>query len=108
MTKFKNIPIVVALMHVLLFFTTVLYVSKSHDPQAPLIWGIWAVVDFPVSLLYFVAGKAYSDLLHSVSNSYGSLAWLFYMPHWIHGLLGTLWWYLLSRFFINFRKRKAA
>lgn len=104
MNKFKGVSAWVALVHLLLFFLTVLYVSQSHDGQAPLVWGIWAVIDFPVSLFYFVGGNAYSALLHSVS---GPIAWLLYLPHWIHGVLGALWWYLLARFFVSFRKRRA-
>jgi hypothetical protein len=56
-------------------------------------------VDFPVSLVYVVGGRAYSEWLSMLSDHSVWLAQIFYLPHLVHGLLGTIWWYLMVRFF---------
>lgn len=92
-TKSRNIarPIGVAasLLHTAAFLALVLYIYKSRDPQAPLLWGIFAVIDFPLSLLYLFAGLLKS---HGVGSSE-----FVYLPYLIHGLLGAVWWYFFPK-----------
>ena len=69
-------------------------ITRSTDPQAPLLWGMFAINDFPVSLLYFLGPK-----VHALGNSVASQN-VVYMPYVIHGILGTVWWYILPRIFL--------
>lgn len=91
-----RLPIVTASVHLALFALTVVYVYTSTDGQAPLVWVLWMVPDFPLSLLHLV-GPTYSRLVHSLVPRDSWLDYVLYLPHLLHGLLGTLWWYLMPR-----------
>ena len=92
----KSVPgTILAAIHFIGFGATVAYIHLSPDPQASLIWMIWAVIDFPWSLLYFAAGPSYSRLLAEVSAKIEIVGYLFYLPYVVHGFVGTVWWYFL-------------
>jgi hypothetical protein len=95
MSRKSRFPLAVASLHLLLVCATAVFVNLSSDGQAPLAWGIWVVVDFPVSLLYYLS--AYAGSLNAVGAQYPVLAQLLYLPHLVHGVAGTLWWYGLTR-----------
>ena len=82
----RKVGFALGLLHLLAFLLLVGFVNYSADPQTALLWGIFAIVDFPLSLLYFAAGALYSHGSH-----------LLYFPYFIHGLLGTVWWFFLPR-----------
>src|SRR6202163_2352317 len=65
----------VAGVHLLGVLLTALYVSKSPDGQAPLVWAYWLFIDLPWSL----------PLWQLMSGSFVL----------IHGVIGTAWWYVL-------------
>jgi hypothetical protein len=60
-----------------------------------MLWAVFAVIDFPLSLIYMIVGKSYYHFLQSLGDS--PLAYILYLPHLVHGFLGTLWWYFLPR-----------
>ena len=93
----KRLGLMLAAMHVALFLGSVIYVYTAVQGQASLIWVVWAVIDFPVSLLYMVIAEPYSRWLGTLSNDGAPLQHVMYLPHVIHGVLGTLWWYQLPR-----------
>ena len=82
-------------MHGVGFITVMIYVNRLADPQAPLLWVKFAIVDWPISLIYYCFGEGYGRWLDSFGQSV--FAQLLYPPHLIHGLLGTVWWYWLPR-----------
>ena len=79
------IGVALALLHTIGFLAMAFYISKLTDPQAPLLWSMFAIIDLPVSLLYLVAG------------SLPSLTKIVYGPYLIHGLLAPIWWYFLPK-----------
>jgi hypothetical protein len=83
-----------ALLHLAAFLVFVVYIAHSDDPQAALLWGIFAVIDFPLSLLYLLAGSIYS---HGTQHMKQEFTQYVYFPYLIHGLFGTVWWYFLPR-----------
>jgi hypothetical protein len=95
----SRLPLLTAALHAVLFAITVIYVYTSTDGQAALVWTLWYVPDFPVSLLYMVA-PSYSQWFDNVIVGRGIIEHLLYLPHVIHGLLGTAWWYLMPRLVI--------
>ena len=97
MTRNGRLCIVLAFIHFIGFGATVAYIHLSNDPKASLIWMIWAVIDFPWTLLYFAAGPSYSSLLAEFSAKLEIVGYLFYMPHLVHGFVGTVWWYCLPK-----------
>jgi hypothetical protein len=83
-------------------------VYSSSSGQSALVWVFWAIVDLPVSLLY-LAAPLYSRFIHSVISRDSLLDHILYLPHIIHGVFGTAWWYLLVRFATRvFLRRKKA
>jgi hypothetical protein len=68
----------VAGVHLLGVLLTALYVSRSTDGQAPLVWAYWMFIDLPWSL----------PLWQLMSGRFVL----------IHGVIGTAWWYLLVLF----------
>jgi hypothetical protein len=101
-----RIGLAFAAMHFFLFLATVVYVHMSSDPQAPLIWVIWAIADLPISLLYIILARPYSFLIESLPNQFATIEEIFYLPHVIHGLLGTIWWYWLPQILRKLRPSK--
>jgi hypothetical protein len=85
-------------LHFLAFVGMATYIARSVDPQAPMLWAIFAVLDFPVSLLYYLS--RYVDLLRSSADNESWINQFLYMPHLIHGVVGTMWWYFLPRFLL--------
>ena len=86
--------------HIFLFIVALISIGISNDPQAPLIWVIFAIVDFPVSLLYMLWAY-FSDFIDA--NLCCGLSIILYFPYLIHGVLGSIWWYFLPRFFMSKR-----
>ena len=65
----------VASAHLLGVLLTAWYVSGSSEGQAPLVWAYWMFIDLPWSL----------PLWQLMNGSF----------IFIHGVVGTAWWYLL-------------
>jgi len=84
-----------AVVHLVLFLFMASHVSHNPDPQVSFLWVWFAIVDFPVSLLYMLIPADYVHWVRSLSNPL--IARLCYAPHIIHGLFGTLWWGVLPR-----------
>jgi hypothetical protein len=68
----------VATVHLLGVLLTQYYVSTSSDGQASLVWAYWMFIDLPWSMPLWeqVGGKLVL----------------------IHGVVGTIWWYLIALF----------
>jgi hypothetical protein len=96
-----KIGLTLAVLHSIGVIVTIVYINLSTDGQAPLLWCLFAVLDFPISLLYNFTGGFYAKIYHMAGQSF--LAQMLYPPHVIHGLLGCIWWYLLPRFFTTKR-----
>lgn len=95
-----RIGAVAAFVHLMAFIVTLLQIDRSSAAQASLVWlkWWWLVSDFPFTLLYLISGETYSSWLAPLQNS--ALGQLLYLPHLIHGILGTIWWFFLPRMFL--------
>ena len=92
----RKLGAVLAIIHLVAFVWLALYVRSLSDPQAPLLLAVFVIVDFPVSMIYFLVAKLhlnFADLRNPVFE-------FLYPPYLIHGLLGTIWWYFLPRLFL--------
>jgi hypothetical protein len=104
-SRLSRLPLAIATLHATLFAITVIYVFTSTDGQAALVWALWVVPDFPVSLLHMF-GRTYSRWIHGFVVRDSFIDYIVYAPHVIHGLFGTLWWYLMPRFVIALLDRR--
>ena len=89
-----------AAVHAAAFFLFLAYFSEANqrDGQAMLLWGYWLVIDFPVSLLV-PAGWWVMDADAAVTRY-----WLYF----VHGVLGTVWWYWIPAIAVRVFRRKQA
>ena len=95
MSVAKKVGVVFAAVHIIVFVLFVAYMFTSSEGQARLLWALWLPLDFPVSL--FVT-MGFDHL--SPSSQYGGLArtWL---PYFVHGLLGPIWWFFIPIILAN-------
>jgi len=87
-----KLPLIVAIVHVILFIVMCIDINMSNDGQAPMNWVIFALLDFPISLLYFLDWPKFTNTI---------LATIFYPPYFIHGLLGAIWWYVVANIILK-------
>ena len=88
-----KIGFALAIIHLVSFVLLALYVRNLRDPQAPLLLAVCVFVDFPVSLLDLLFASLHLQLANLEKPAFEFL----YPPYFIHGLLGTIWWYFLPR-----------
>ena len=89
----RKVALVVAGIHLIFFllFVAFLHLTKQ-DSQSRLLWLIWVPLDFPISLIV-VKGLQY---IHGDGLLFSLLR--FYLPYFVHGVIGAVWWYSLIRF----------
>ena len=82
MGTMKKFCIGFAIFHIAAFLCFLIFMqSQSGIAQHQLYWLIWLLFDFPVSVLVFLAKAV----------GFRSI-WTLYF---IHGVVGTIWWYFL-------------
>ena len=69
----------VAVIHIEGVGVTYWYVATSSDGQAVLVWSYWVFIDFPFSLPLWVLSDSFV---------------------FIHGIVGTIWWFTLVFLFV--------
>jgi hypothetical protein len=98
----RQIGIVLASAHLLGVLLTIWYVSGSTDGQASLVWAVWAVVDFPLSLAYLLLGSLFAQWTQTLSSNHPIVAQFLYLPHVLHGVIGTIWWFYVPSIVAKF------
>jgi hypothetical protein len=85
------------LLHLASTVCLALYLSMISDGQGPFLWGIFAVIDFPVTLLYYFSSHIQSllDVVRLRSDS-RLVNELFYFPFIVHALFGSVWWAIIG------------
>jgi len=94
MIKFCRYGLVFSSLHLLSFVSYNFYVVSvaARSGQAQLLWLVWILIDFPISLIDFVA--QYLDIFS------------LYTIYIVHGLLGTIWWYFIPTILFKFSLKK--
>lgn len=111
LTLSVKVGIVLGGLHFLLVALVVLSLLTTElDAQWQLVWIPFLIADFPISLLIVVARLLipvwhFSVGTYPVSELHG-----FLVPAVVHGIVGSLWWFLLPILFAKLwskvRKRK--
>jgi hypothetical protein len=89
-------------VHLLGVLLTIWYAAASTDGQAPLVWAIWAVIDFPLLLAYLLVGPSYAQWTQAFFSNHQAISQFLYLPHLLHGVFGTLWWFVLPSLVAKF------
>ena len=103
----KRIGLLFATVHLIIFIIFVYFIHViSTEGQSRLLWTIWLPFDFPISLLV-----SFGFDLIPPDNGTGSTI-RYWLPYFVHGGLGTIWWYfipvILRSFFLRIgRKTKS-
>ena len=96
MNKARRIGLILSVSHLLglLLFIKYMFHVSGRDGQGPLLWVYWLIIDFPVSILVV--------LLFALNVT------THYVLYFVHGVLGTVWWYYLPiyihKMFSKFKK----
>jgi len=85
-----------AAIHAIIFVFFVIYLHGISDGQSQMLWMLFLVIDFPVSLLVWYG----YDFLPENANTIR-----FYLPYFVHGILGTLWWYYFPSGLVHLIKK---
>ena len=92
MLKFSIAGLVMAVIHLAILGYTVALITGGHEPDWRIYWVIFLALDFPVSLasvpLVWISQPSPAGPLSDFTN--------FWWPLGIHGVLGTLWWYIVG------------
>jgi hypothetical protein len=89
----KKIGYMAATIHVFLFICFVFYINfGTKDGQSRLLWALWLPIDFPISLIVL---KGF-HLISGESNYMSQIR--IWLPWFVHGILGPIWWFYLCRF----------
>jgi hypothetical protein len=91
-----------AFVHFSLFLISIPIANLNEGWNAVFVWGIWTLIDLPVSLLHFFLPKSFL-VMHL---NYPALEYVLYPPYLIHGILGSIWWFYLPRIYYNFNRKK--
>jgi|GEM_PF-1345601 len=90
----RKVGLYLASLHFVTFGLVAVYVARSGEEGAILLFVFW-VIDFPISVLYSCVNEAYISWMATHAESIW--AYILYLPYLIHGLLGTIWWYFAPR-----------
>lgn len=91
-----RVGLIFALLHLFIFVLFDFFVA-SNGGQFALLYVVFVIADFPVSILYFFSG---TGVFSYVSDR-------IYLPYLIHGCFGTMWWFFISFFLCLFVKRRS-
>jgi hypothetical protein len=93
MPKLSYAGLVMAVMHLVILAYTIAQIVGAGATDWPIYWTIFLALDFPVSLavvpLAWIFPASHAGPLADFAN--------FWWPLGIHGLFGTLWWYIVGR-----------
>jgi hypothetical protein len=83
----SKLGLLLSAIHFFLFIAFAAYLKYGiDDGQLRLLWAIWLPIDFPVSILVTKGlSVTQSELLR------------FWFPYFVHGLLGTVWWFFIPK-----------
>lgn len=69
-----------------MFFVLFDFFVASNGGQFALLYVVFVIADFPVSILYFFFPVLVCFLMFLTG----------YLPYLIHGCFGTMWWFFIS------------
>jgi len=93
MPKLSITGLTMAAIHIAIVVYTLAQIFAAGAADWTFYWRIFLALDFPVSLavvpLTWISPPVAGGPLHDFAN--------FWWPLFVHGVLGTLWWYIVGR-----------
>jgi hypothetical protein len=108
----SRLPWIAAIAHIGLVALTIAGILGGSEPDWPMVWIGFLVLDFPVGVLY-VALNSLTSAVPSHLNlvpGYSPVndVWNFLAPVGFFGLVGSAWWFFVVRWFQRRKARHAA
>ena len=96
MNRRYKVAFSVAIVHLVIMLITVIPVAQNERAW---MWMIWLIIDFPISYLTLLGWDA-------MAVTWGDVSWYGknkitvheMWPFFVHGVIGTTWWFLLTLF----------
>jgi hypothetical protein len=98
LTKATKVGVAFAVVHFIAYAISY-FLTRPGYGSVPLIV-FWQVADFPVGLCSIPLMVAYTEWVIPLFGQNSVIAELFWAPNVADGLLGSLWWFAISKFFI--------
>jgi hypothetical protein len=92
MPKLSYAGLVMAVLHVAILGYTVAQILAARATDWPIYWTTFLALDFPVSLAVVPLAWIFPAALAGPLSDFANFWW----PLGIHGLFGTLWWYIVG------------
>lgn len=111
--RFRLLPRIVATIHAIgTVLAAATLVGTKPDALYQAIWFPLTILDFPVSLLIFVAWmipitKTIQDAMLGLAFPWSDFA-NFWIPLIVFGVFGTAWWFYLAKLFARVMSRRRA
>jgi hypothetical protein len=110
-SKRRRLPWIAAGVHLGLVVAAILAILAGTEPDWPLVWVGFMVVDFPISLLYAALNSLRSAIPSTVQlvRPYSAIndVWNFLAPASFFGICGSVWWFLLGGWIQRWRSDRA-
>ena len=97
-----------AALHFGAFLISAMLALQGEGWAGVLIWPVWLLIDFPVSLFHWLlALPAIDSKIENLRSHYTLFDFLLYSPYLVHGVLGTIWWGFMPRVYFQYRQFRA-
>jgi hypothetical protein len=108
-----RLAVILAGAHLGLVLLVVAGILAGDEPDWPMAWIAFLVIDFPVSLIWLVLSSLHAVVpsqVHLVSASHSAIndVWNFLVPLGFAGILGTAWWFFIGLRLQRWRAARAA
>jgi hypothetical protein len=92
MLKFSIAGLIMAAIHLAILAYTLAQIVVTGVADWPVYWRIFLALDFPVSLAVVPLAWIFPPSPAGPLSDFANFWW----PLVVHGLLGTLWWYVVG------------
>jgi hypothetical protein len=93
MLKFSMAGVIMAVIHIAMLTYTLTLILAAGAADWTVYWRMFLALDFPVSLAVVPLTWIFPPSPAGPFSDFANFWW----PLAVHGLLGTLWWYIVGR-----------
>lgn len=101
MTKATRIGAIFAVVHFIAYAASFVLTSTGSSWNSVYLILFWQVADFPVGLILVAFSGVYHEWIEPFLHEGTLLGQLLWFPNIVDGLLGSLWWFVIPKFFMS-------